>query len=173
MSAPAPVPVASVPQHSQLQGIQSNHCWRNVGASVQGSAAAHDKFSQWICTVCASSFKHYYDLQPDIFETMHDAKINHRSCRRLEGQSFQDVQDIVQSVTAEVDAIRTQWIQRNQPRLVEQWLAAMKIMEMEETETATKTETATANPITSTPPNPVYVPRQPPPRHHQSEPLKG
>ena len=59
-------------QNSDIRGIGYGdwHAWDNVDTARVGSAAPEYKWTRYDCRVCGASFKHYYDMQPNIFDAM-------------------------------------------------------------------------------------------------------
>jgi hypothetical protein len=54
-------------------GYGSKHCWVR-GYTPQGVDSIYEKYTQYSCK-CGESFCHYYDLVPNIFETMKTAGV--------------------------------------------------------------------------------------------------
>jgi hypothetical protein len=59
-------------QNSDIRGIGYGdwHAWENVETARVGSAPAEYKWTRYECRACGAEFKHYYDVKPNIFDTM-------------------------------------------------------------------------------------------------------
>lgn len=52
------------------EGYGSKHTWKRISTAQVGSAPNNQRFTSYKCKVCSQTFKHYYNLIPDIFEAM-------------------------------------------------------------------------------------------------------
>lgn len=65
------------------RGYGDWHTWEKFDYARVGSAPAEKKWSLWECAVCGALFRHYYDLEPDIFVAMKKELVP-ASCERKE-----------------------------------------------------------------------------------------
>lgn len=67
---------------SQLygRGYGDDHPWKRGATAHVGGAPGDQRFTEYSCAVCGAVFRHYYDLEPDIFNVIESAGIS-ESCR--------------------------------------------------------------------------------------------
>jgi hypothetical protein len=75
MSRPPRLPVKSAKKarlHSDVRGLGygSAHSWEQMECAQVGSAPPHMKWARYKCRSCQAQFRHYYDVESDIFITM-------------------------------------------------------------------------------------------------------
>lgn len=62
------------------EGHGSKHVWQNLGSATVRNGDRQKKHTLYQCGVCQQTFKHFYDLDPDIFQAMKHAEIP-ESCK--------------------------------------------------------------------------------------------